>query len=500
MPLQIRRGTDAQRNAMTQPLSAGELLWITDQQRLYIGNGSTLPSSLVSVTGYTDENAQDAAASLLTSGTHTGITFTYGTTQDGANRIDASVDLSAFTGPIVADSVKGSVFADDSTLLIDGSTGRIVGPVFSNVTGNLTGNVTGNVTGDVTGNVTGVVTGSLVGGSTGYHTGDVKGSVFADDSTLLIDAVAGRIVGPVFANVTGNLTGNVTGNADTATLASTLSVDGTANINASHYLVFTSTLTGAATALTDTQLLFNASTNVLTVPSVVGNLTGNVTGNLTGNSVGVHTGEVVGSVFADDSTLLIDGTNAKIVGPVDSTSVTGNIYGRYVEISGVSTTDPSTKAGIRIITDGNSDDIYDLFSIEGHKSDNNGMSVVYKRSRGTPAAQTPLQDGDEILGQFWFGADSNADQQIAAAVLVSVEGTPTAGVVPGYMTIATANSSGTITPALTIDSSQTIGVAGGTNLLVAGGSAGQVNTGSVTGYLKINIAGVDRAIPYYSIN
>ena len=52
-------------------------------------------------------------------------------------------------------SLKGSVFADDSTLIIDGSTGAI--------TGNLTGNVIGN--------------------TIGYHTGDVTGSVFADDST-----------------------------------------------------------------------------------------------------------------------------------------------------------------------------------------------------------------------------------------------------------------------------------------------------------------------------
>jgi hypothetical protein len=257
MPLQIRRGTDAQRNAMIQPLAAGELLWITDQQRLYIGNGSTLPSSLVSVTGYTDENAQDAAASLLTAGTHTGITFTYGTTQDGANRIDATVNLSAFTGPIVADSVKGSVFADDSTLLIDGSTGRIVGPVFSNVTGNLTGDVTGNVTGNVTG--------SLVGGSTGYHTGDVKGSVFADDSTLLVDAVAGRIVGPVFANVTGNINGVVTGTAGSSLVGNV-----TGNING--------VVTGTAGS------------------SLVGNVTGNINGVVTGTAGSSLVGNVSANI------------------------------------------------------------------------------------------------------------------------------------------------------------------------------------------------------------
>ena len=39
--------------------------------------------------------------------------------------------------------------------------------------------------------------------------GDLTGSVFADDSTLLVDALRGVIVGPVEGNVTGDLTGSV---------------------------------------------------------------------------------------------------------------------------------------------------------------------------------------------------------------------------------------------------------------------------------------------------
>jgi|DEB0MinimDraft_6_1074348.scaffolds.fasta_scaffold106678_1 cytoskeletal protein CcmA (bactofilin family) len=85
--------------------------------------------------------------------------------------------------------VSGSIFADDSTLLVDAINGKIVGPVEANVTGNLTGNVTGNLTGNVTGNVTG----NIVGNTTGYHTGDVTGSVFADDSTIIVDGVSGAV-------------------------------------------------------------------------------------------------------------------------------------------------------------------------------------------------------------------------------------------------------------------------------------------------------------------
>jgi len=192
MPLQIRRGTNTQRTAMTQPLAQGELLYVTDDQRLYIGNGTTLGG--VQITGYTNEDAQDASAQLFSNGAHTGITFTY---NDVAASISAVVDLANYQGTIGATSFKGSIVADDSTLLVDGISGRIVGPVFSNVvgdvTGTLTGNVVGNITGVITGTagstITGTLTGSLLGTSSGLHTGDVKGSIFGDDSSIMVDVI-----------------------------------------------------------------------------------------------------------------------------------------------------------------------------------------------------------------------------------------------------------------------------------------------------------------------
>ncbi len=145
----------------------------------------------------------------------------------------------------------GSVFADDSTLMVDATNGTIVAPVVANVTGDVTGNLTGNVTGNLTGNVTG----NLAGNVTGNVTGDVNGSVYADDSTLLIDGTEGKIVGPVFANVTGNLTGNVIGD-------------------------------------------------------------------VTGNLYGIAYGDLIGSVFAEDSTTLVDATDGLIKGDVVNSSVT----------------------------------------------------------------------------------------------------------------------------------------------------------------------------------
>jgi len=85
--------------------------------------------------------------------------------------------------------MNASIFADNSTLLVDAVSGLIPAAV-------------------------------VQGTFTGYHVGDTTGSVFADDSTLLVDGVMGRIVGPVFANVTGNTTGTHTGIVVTSLIAS----------------------------------------------------------------------------------------------------------------------------------------------------------------------------------------------------------------------------------------------------------------------------------------
>ena len=182
MPLQIRRGTEAERLAMVPKLANGELLWITDAKKLYVGDGVLASSALAPVTGFNAEDAQDAAASLFTtSPTHAGISFVY---DDLAGKLTATVDLTSYGA-----NINASITADDSTLLVDAGSGRIVGPVFANVTGNVTGNLSGNVTGNVTGNLT--------GNTTGYHTGDVKGSVFADNSGILVDAVDSIFYGTV---------------------------------------------------------------------------------------------------------------------------------------------------------------------------------------------------------------------------------------------------------------------------------------------------------------
>jgi hypothetical protein len=106
---------------------------------------------------------------------------------------------------------------------------------------------------------------------------DITGSVFGDDSTLLVDGVNNLIPASV---ISGTLSNNTTGNADTATTVAWTGVTSTPT-------------TLAGYGITDAM-----------APGTV------------------HDGDITGSVFGDDSTLLVDGVNNKIVGAVDTASLT----------------------------------------------------------------------------------------------------------------------------------------------------------------------------------
>ena len=252
MPLQLRRGTNAQRQSMTEPLAAGELIYVTDTGTIYVGNGTTLGG--IPVVNLTAADIKPISAEVFTAGSHTGISFTYNV---GTQTIDAVVnpDLSNYQGTIRADSFQGSVFGEDSTQLvnaIDGSInldGTVKGDIIpdqneahdigsaSNRFGDLylsgsslhlgdavitsTGTAVNLPSGSTVGGIAigsaggeGVVpgsnyninivsdtstlivdssTGTINGDTFGYHTGDVKGSVVGDDSTIIIDGINNTI-------------------------------------------------------------------------------------------------------------------------------------------------------------------------------------------------------------------------------------------------------------------------------------------------------------------
>lgn len=172
---------------------------------------SGYPNATASNAADTATFAKGAGINITTDGSKTVTFINTGVTQitTGSN-----ITATGSTGNITIGfdnrvDIIGSVFADNSSMLIDGTNGRIVGPVFANVTGDVTGNLIGNVTGDLKGSVfgddssvlidgtNGTFRGNLTGNVTGFLTGDMKGSVFGDDSSKLVDAVESKIVGRV---------------------------------------------------------------------------------------------------------------------------------------------------------------------------------------------------------------------------------------------------------------------------------------------------------------
>lgn len=128
---------------------------------------------------------------------------------------------------------------------------------------------------------------------------DITGSVFADNSTLLVDAVNGSIPYSVLS--------------ESPTALSEFSND------LDYPTIITTTIqsVGLPQAELKGNLLDSTGLSVIINPA-----TKEIFGQLIGSLKGDVTGDVVGSVFGDDSFMIINGIDGKVVGPVDTTIVT----------------------------------------------------------------------------------------------------------------------------------------------------------------------------------
>jgi len=104
MPLQIRRGTNAERELQT--FIAGELVWITDEQQLVVGDGQTQGGITVSG-GIGTTDVQAITAGMFTAGTHSNISFTYDQTN---GVINASVSVSGGIGTTDVQAITAGMF------------------------------------------------------------------------------------------------------------------------------------------------------------------------------------------------------------------------------------------------------------------------------------------------------------------------------------------------------------------------------------------------------
>jgi hypothetical protein len=281
MPLQLRRGNTAEINAIT-PL-IGELIYNTQTGKIIVGDGTTAGG--VQVTTYTDAQSKAAAGAALSGGTHTGISFTY---NSGTQTINGTVNLNGVNWG----NINGSIVSNSSSTLVDAAAGTITG-ILANNGGTMTGNLL--ITRD------GYSASDGVGFEFAQHhnTGDAVNFTFyrsrgtraaetaVQDLDDIVDIVATaqsgsgrstaagitfRVDGaPVGSNVPGKIR-FVTNNGSTFAVRAEIDADGVFKAN-----TISSFTAGAA-------IQFNS----------------------------LISGDISGSVFGDDSSRILDGTNNRV--------------------------------------------------------------------------------------------------------------------------------------------------------------------------------------------
>jgi len=134
-------------------------------------------------------------------------------------------------------------------------------------------------------------------------------------------------------------------------------------------------------------------------------------------------------------------------------TVTATNYG-VVHAGSVVLNQTPSQSGILIETNLGANSNIDLFTINTHHKEADVSGAVFTRSRGSLASPASLINGDGIFNFAFSGRTSDGTAGVAAAIGTEVNGTITAGVLPGKVVIYTASSAGTLTPALTLDSTQ----------------------------------------------
>ena len=243
MALQIRRGIESERTAVT--FAEGELVYITDTDKLYIGDNTTVggieigPKTLselgavslsgnltlggnnITGTGNINITGDIQASGNITAGGNIDIGDAADDTLTISAKVDSSITPNADATYNLGSSalkwnnihavrldgdVEGSVFGDDSSLLVDGVNNKVV--LTNNTTTELSEGTNLYYT-DVRADARITNAGSADWNtafawgnhaSVGYHVagtshdGDVIGSVFGDDSSLLVDGINNYLV------------------------------------------------------------------------------------------------------------------------------------------------------------------------------------------------------------------------------------------------------------------------------------------------------------------
>jgi hypothetical protein len=494
MALKLRRGTEANRTDITP--AVGELIYVTDTQKIYVGDGSTPGGNLVTgsggggaITGITDNS--------------TGPVLVLG---DTVISIDA--DLNITNQEINGDgdiAITGDITASGTGIITGNS---FVGDLTGAVTGDVAGDVTGNVTGDVTGNVISNSANTLVNASTQALAASALDIL---DSTLTLTYAGGITEVQLEADTTRNRFNLFTVD-DSGDLSSYSGYYGVMNFGKRDSLVNRSdaTIRGSNADLRlahDTvTTLIDDETKYFTIkegnfgfgtytPTAKLDVRGDASaaGQMTADSF-------VGSFATDDSTVIIDGVSGKLLlgntdaGPI---VVSNPQTGQVLKWNGSQWTNASDAGGgsgsgglssisvgaddsaLRIVEAGEAflilggTGVTTSSDVEGNITINASFDGTFSSITGKPTtlggygitdaatstqgalADTALQPGDifDLKGSVYADDSSTLVDAVAGKIVGAIE--TTNPVISG--TIDSSDSSGiTIVPAVTMNSDLTV--------------------------------------------
>lgn len=512
MSLKLRRGTNAQRLATTPEV--GELIYTTDTKQLYVGDGLTAGGSLVSYNGSIGGNM----GSDLVLSSHN-IT--------GTGNIDITGTITS-TGNIISRgniTAEGNVIMQGNIELGNGANDNV------SIGGDITSNIIPNA--DIFFDL-GTTTQRWNNLFANNIFADLEGNIRAYDSTVAFNAATGQFNGQLNGTVVnigqtavqGNVSGNVVGGLTGQVKASNGSVvvdNGTDGTDA----VFTGTFNGTLNGTVTDGVL---TTDSYADPSWITSLSADKIQGGQLYRARIFDSDFYGAVLAFDSSILVDSYNSVLrgthIGDLQGTVNTGGLQVFGNTILGLATNDPiyitpqgtgklevsaTIKAkkleltndpitgGLTALTQSNANKFitfsgaYDAAT----SSASNGYTMNFSRSRGTGTAPTSLLTGDEISTTVFTGLTGSnpaTDFKAAAAIVVKTDGTVSTGVLPGAIEFSLADSAGTLTRRLTIQSSGVVRYDSPTL------TAGDVDIlAGVATYLKVNIGGTDYAIPAYAL-
>ena len=317
MALRLRRGTNVERQLLT-PLE-GELIYTTDTKSLYVGDGVTLGGVLIAASGEVS-NTIDGLLDTDIVGLQDGDVLVYNNTTGEWNNSQSALDLDDIGDVLLTSSVFGDVLFYDgvnwknrnfdslvdssSTIQLDDIQDVVIqgtperGEVLFH-DGNIFKNVPASTLADI------------ILGQQQTHTLTIRGN----DSTILVDPVTNTFTGELQGDAYGSLYDGI-GNLIIDEFSKSAMVDVRDPTNTYTVLDnFTGDLRRGETG--DTIIQGGAT------PVFIGSVDGPVKGTIVGPDLQIilnHDtatlfGDVVGSVFTDDSTNIIDGETGNIGTP-----------------------------------------------------------------------------------------------------------------------------------------------------------------------------------------